>query len=246
MDGGAQHILASAGVLISHPAAMHQDSTEVIHEQKQVRPLAAGDVWKRHERTDAHVAHPALVGTFSFEWAEGARLTGQGGPMQTPPVQVLADRALGQTDAMPRFQDGADLDGGASWQFLAQLAGFLQQLGVAADHAEIGAWWWTESVEAMLAKGTHPAIESHARVGPATAVWMFVGRTGQLADQVAPFSRGEPRVSGFADDANAEQGDVFAWISAHEHLVQGDGAIQPAPNATVAGGLCRSPTPGRR
>ena len=46
--------------------------------------------------------------------------------MQTTPVQVLADRALGQMDAMPRFQDRADLDGGASWQFLAQLTGFLQ------------------------------------------------------------------------------------------------------------------------
>jgi len=32
LDGGAQHILASAGVLVSHPAAMHQESTEVIHE----------------------------------------------------------------------------------------------------------------------------------------------------------------------------------------------------------------------
>src|SRR5207245_8787213 len=29
------------------------------------------------------------------------------------------------------------------------------------------------------------------------------------------FSRGEPRVDRFADDAKAEQGDVFVWISAH-------------------------------
>jgi len=39
---------------------------------------------------------------------------------------MLADGPLGQMDAMPRFQDRADLDGGASWQFLAQLTGFLQ------------------------------------------------------------------------------------------------------------------------
>jgi hypothetical protein len=108
---------------------------------------------------------------------------------------------------MPCFQDRADLDGGASWQFLTKLAGLLQQLGMATDDAEIGARWWTESVEAMLAIGADPAIKGHARVGPAAAIWMFVGLIGQLADQVAAFGRGEPRVRGFANDAEAEQGE---------------------------------------
>src|ERR1700674_3676399 len=112
---------------------------------------------------------------------------------------------------------------------------------MATNDPEIGARWWTESVEAMLAIGADPAIEGHARVGPATAIWMFVGLMGQRADQVAAFGRGEPRVNRFADDAKAEQGEVFAWICAHEHLVQGDGAIQPAPNASVAGGLLLVP-----
>src|SRR6202521_1533254 len=112
---------------------------------------------------------------------------------------------------------------------------------MATNDPEIGARWWTESVEAMLAIGADPAIEGHARVGPATAIWMFVGLMGQRADQVAAFGRGEPRVNRFADDAKAEQGEVFAWISAHEHLVQGDGVIQPAPNACVAGGLLLVP-----
>ncbi|HEY8951427.1 MAG TPA: hypothetical protein VIP78_02570 [Candidatus Dormibacteraeota bacterium] len=161
--------------------------------------------------------------------------------MQTPPVQVLSDRALGDEDAMAGFQDRADLSGRASRQFLAQLAGLLEQFGMAAYDAEIGARWWTESVEAMLAIGADPAIERHARVGPATAIWVFVGLIGQLADQVAAFGRGEPRVCGFADDAKSQQGEVFAWISAHEHLVQGDGVIQPAPNASVAGGLLLVP-----
>src|SRR5713101_6782890 len=113
---------------------------------------------------------------------------------------------------------------------------------MAAYDAEIGAWWWTESVEAVLAIGADPAIEGHTRVGPATAIWMFVGLIGQLAHQVAAFGRCEPRVDRFADDAKAEQGEVFAWISAHEHLVQGDGVIQPAPNACVAGGLLLVPS----
>jgi len=32
LDGGAQHVLASAGVLVRHPASMNEESTEVIHE----------------------------------------------------------------------------------------------------------------------------------------------------------------------------------------------------------------------
>jgi len=47
---------------------------------------------------------------------------------------------------------------------------------------------------------------------------MFVRLVGQLAHQVATFGRGEPRVRGFANDAKPEQGEVFAWISAHAHL----------------------------
>ena len=46
-------------------------------------------------------------------------------------------------EGVPRFQDRADLDGGASWQFLTKLAGFVQEFGMAAYDAEIGARWWT-------------------------------------------------------------------------------------------------------
>jgi hypothetical protein len=79
LNSGAQHLLASAGVLVRHPAAMNEESAEVIHEQEQVRALAARDAWKRDERTDEHVTHPAFIGTFGFKAAEGARLTSQGG-----------------------------------------------------------------------------------------------------------------------------------------------------------------------
>src|ERR1700737_3605626 len=61
LDGGAQHVLARAGVLVRHPAAMNEDPAEVIHEQEQIGALAAGHAWKRHEWADEHVAHPALV-----------------------------------------------------------------------------------------------------------------------------------------------------------------------------------------
>ena len=58
---------------------MNEESAEVIYEQEQVRALAARDAGKRDERTDQHVAHPALVGTFRFEAPEGGWLTSQGG-----------------------------------------------------------------------------------------------------------------------------------------------------------------------
>jgi len=50
---------------------------------------------------------------------------------------------------------------------------------------------------------------------------MFVGLVGQLADQVAALGRGESRVYRFANNAKPEQREVFAWISAHAHLVSG-------------------------
>ena len=117
LDSGTEHVLTGAGVLVRHPAAMDKEATEVIHEQEEVGAFAAGDAWKRHERTDEHVAHPALVGTFSFVPAEGAWLTRQRGAVQPATVQVLSDGPFGQMDAMPRFQDRADLDCRASWQF---------------------------------------------------------------------------------------------------------------------------------
>src|SRR5947209_1328780 len=155
---------------------------------------------------------------------------------------MLADGPLRHMDAMPGFQNRADLDCRASRQFQAELAGFLQEFGMATHDAEIGARWWTQPVEPMLAISADPAIEGHARVSPLTAIWMFVGLVRQLAHQVAAFGRCEPRVDRFTDDAKAQQGDVFAWISAHEHLVQGDGVIQPAPNPRVAGGLLLVPS----
>ena len=77
---------------------------------------------------------------------------------------------------------------------------------MATDNAEIGAGWWAESVEAVFAIGSQPAVERDARVGPAAAVRMFVGLAGQLADQLAAFGRGEPRVDRLADDAKSQQG----------------------------------------
>jgi hypothetical protein len=74
LDGGAQHFLTSAGVLVRYPATMDQHPAVVINKDEQVRALAASDARIRDEGTHQHIADPALVGTFSFEATEGPRL----------------------------------------------------------------------------------------------------------------------------------------------------------------------------
>jgi len=94
---------------------VNQEPTEVVDQDPQVGTLAALHARKRHEWTHQNVADPAFVGSFGFEAAEGARLTSQGGAVQPAAVQMLADGPLGQMDAMPRLQNRADLDCGATW-----------------------------------------------------------------------------------------------------------------------------------
>jgi hypothetical protein len=110
-----------------------------------------------------------------FETAEGAWLISQGGAVQPAAVQMLADSPLGQMNAMPRFQDRADLDCGATWQFQSKLAGFLQQFGMAAYNAQVGQWRRPQTVQPAVAVGPQPAVERAAGVRPATAISMFVG-----------------------------------------------------------------------
>jgi len=105
---------------------------------------------------------------------------------------------------MPRFQDRADLDCGASWQFQAELAGFLEEFRMATNDAKIGTWWRPQTFQPTLAIGADPAIQRHPRVGPATAIGMFEGLVRQLAYQVAALGRREPRIDRVADDAKAE------------------------------------------
>jgi hypothetical protein len=54
--------LAGAGVLLKHPAAVHQQARVVVDQQEQLGALAAGHPRVGHERPGEHVADPALVG----------------------------------------------------------------------------------------------------------------------------------------------------------------------------------------
>ena len=109
LNGRAQHLLTGASVLIRNPAAMHQKPAKVIDEQEQMRATAALHARVGYERTDEYVAYPALVRSFSFETTKDAWLTSDSGAMQALPAQMLADGAVWQEDAVPSFQDRADL-----------------------------------------------------------------------------------------------------------------------------------------
>jgi hypothetical protein len=58
----------------------------------------------------------------------------------------------------------AFLRGRARRQGQPQSGGFLQQLRVATNHAEAGAWWWTLSTETLFAVRADPAMENYARL----------------------------------------------------------------------------------
>src|SRR5260370_40421270 len=87
---------------------------------------------------------------------------------------MLADRAFGDRDTPPGFENRGNLSRGATRQFQAELAGFLQQLRVATHDAQFGALLWTEPVEAMLAIGAVTDIARHARTGILAAIWIVV------------------------------------------------------------------------
>src|SRR6266536_2728722 len=113
---------------------------------------------------------------------------------------------------------------------------------MAAHGAQIGTWRWSQAVQALVTVGTHPAIQRAARVRVAAAVWMVVSLGSQLAHQLATFGGRQSRIGGGSHDAVAEQGDGFARVGTHTDLLQGDGAIQPAPSRHVAGGLLLVPS----
>jgi hypothetical protein len=55
---------------------MDQESTVVVDEDPQKRAFTTGHARVRDERTDEHVAHPSLIGTFGFVATKGSRLAG--------------------------------------------------------------------------------------------------------------------------------------------------------------------------
>jgi hypothetical protein len=60
-DGGAQHVLAGAGVLLFHEAALDQQAGVVVNQQEELGPPRARPARVGDERSDEDVADPDLV-----------------------------------------------------------------------------------------------------------------------------------------------------------------------------------------
>jgi hypothetical protein len=75
---------------------------------------------------------------------------------------MLTNGALGDADTMPCIQDGANLGCRPAGQLDAQGAGFVEQLGVATDGAQVRAWVGLEAIQTVLAVRADPAIECAA------------------------------------------------------------------------------------
>jgi hypothetical protein len=87
------------------------------------------------------------------------RLTRQRDTLQASALEMLADGALGNTDPVTGEEDGADLSGSPRRQLDPQCTRFVEQLGVAADGAQVGAWIGFETIQTLLAIGAQPAVE---------------------------------------------------------------------------------------
>ena len=104
-------------------AAIAKPTTSTV-EAMSVRPGGSAPVpWMLLTLVSA-----ALWSTASFY---GRGLPAVEGLWAATTVQMLADGPLRHMDAMPGFQNRADLDCRASRQFQAELAGFLQEFGMA-------------------------------------------------------------------------------------------------------------------
>jgi hypothetical protein len=213
-DRGAECVLAGAGVLLIHPAAMDQQPGVVVHQHKQSGALGAGHARVRHERSDEHVADPALAWPLGLIAAGGAgRLGRQCRAGQPLAGKMGAHGAFADGDAMAGAQDLGDLRRGAGRTLGTQRGCFGEQLGMAAHRAGVGAPLRSQPVQAAGLPGGNPAVQRAAAEGTYGAVGVLVGLAGQRADQPATLGRRKTRVGGLGDHPEAEQGDLLGPVT---------------------------------
>ena len=178
LDSRPQHLLSSAGSLLREPPRMDQQAGVVVHQHEEVGALAAGLTRKGYEWPYEDVPDPELIGSIGLEAAVDPSGTCEHRTLEATALQVLANGAFGHPDAMPGLQDGADLGSRASRDLLTQTGRLLQQLRVAAHGPEVGPWLGPESVQALLAVGTYPAVQRGAREDAGVAVRLHMALTG--------------------------------------------------------------------
>src|SRR5712691_4591948 len=236
LDGRAQHVLAGARVLVGDPAAVDEQPRVIVDQHEEVGALATAGTGRGNEWTNQHVADPHLIRSVSLEATESTWLTGQRRPLEATALEMLANGALGDADAMAGKEDGPDLGGRAGGQLDPQGADLVKELRVAADRAQVSAWVGLEAIQALLAIGADPAVERAARVLTLAAIGMLVQLARQLAHQPSAVGWTEPRTDGFGDDTVTEQRGGFGGLGGHgAGPPSRDGAIQSAPAPRAQG-----------
>jgi hypothetical protein len=248
-DRGAEGVLAGAGVLGGHPAAMHQQPGMVIHQHKQLGALAAGDAGAGDVRPAEHVADPALAWPLGLVAAQHPGGLGpERGAVQALAAQMRTHGPLADHDPMAGAQDVGDM-GRRAGRLLGPQRGRLgEQLGVAAHHPGVRPLGRAQPVQAAGLVGGDPAVQRATGERAHRPVGMGVGGGGQRTDDAATLGRPKPGVGGLGDHPVAEQGDLLGGIvragragGRHSHLLQGGGlgagGIQPGLPSPAQGGL---------
>jgi hypothetical protein len=186
---------------------VHEQAGVVVEEREPASAAAALDARVRHEGPDQDLTDPDLVRPTGLEAAEGPGLGGELGAVQAPALKLLAERALGDADAVTGAQDLGDVGGRALRPLPAQGGGFLEELGMAADHAGVRTHLRHPAGQPAGPGVTHPALQRVPTDRAHTPVRELVLAAAHLAHQPSPLSRSPSGVEGLGDQPVAEQRD---------------------------------------
>jgi hypothetical protein len=195
--------------------AVDQEPRVVVDDQEQLGPHRVLGPWIRHPRPDQHVGHPPLVRPLGLVAAEDPVLGRERCTMEPPPAQLIAHRALGDTDAVVVVDHAGDLGCRATGLFQTEPADLVYELGVPSHRPDVGARVGLQGVEAAVSPRADPAVDRAARVPPLGPVGVCVDAACDLADDAAALGFGEPDAHGLCDNPVAVERDAFFHVVVH-------------------------------
>ena len=214
-DRPAQQFLAGAGVLVREEPAVHQQPGMIIHDQEQPGPHRAVPSRPGHPRANQHVADPPLVRPGCLIPAVCLRLGRQRVAVQPGAAQLAADGPLGHRYPVPVIQDRGDLRGRPAGQLEPQRRGLGEQLRVRADRPGVSPRRRLQRLQPAGPPGPQPPVDRPPGIPPWRAVGMGMSARGELPDQRAPLSGGQPAVRCLGDHRPAVQCDLLLLPVVH-------------------------------
>jgi hypothetical protein len=193
-DRLAEHVLAGAGVLLVHPAAVHQQARVVVDQQEQLGALGALRARVGHQRPGEHIADPALLGPLGLVAAQHlGGLAAKGGPVKALAAKVGAHGALADHDPMAGTQDVGDVAAERAGCSARSAAASLSSSGwrrttPASDRlagrnpSRPRAWW------AAIQRSSVPRLS--ARMVPSGWAWVWAASVPTIRPRSAAVSLG--------------------------------------------------------